>query len=133
MGFSSVFCGLHTEWGVLVASSATEIRQGRVGKNESLFREVNERVEGIAARVGIDQRLDLVCECADLRCTRTIEMNVDEYEALRAAPEQFAVVPGHERLGIEQIVERTSRYVIVAKMGIAKRVATELDPRDASA
>ena len=56
------------------------------------FRSVNDRtrrVEGTAVRVS-----EIVCECADERCARTIRLRFDEYAALRADGRQFALARG---------------------------------------
>jgi len=50
-----------------------------------LFREVNERLEGLAkafeTTAGIESAF--TCECADLHCLEQVSMTVDEYEAVR--------------------------------------------------
>ncbi|MGH3050003.1 MAG: hypothetical protein ACRDLK_07585, partial [Gaiellaceae bacterium] len=66
-------------------------------KQQSIFREVNERIEELAGRFDVlDQTLNVVCECGDGACTERIELTASEYEALRGSSRRFAVVPGHE-------------------------------------
>jgi hypothetical protein len=82
-------------------------------ETSEFFRAVNDRtrrVEGASVRVS-----EIVCECADERCAQTIRLRFDEYAALRSNPGQFAVVPGHERLGAEEVIARSLRYVVVRK------------------
>ena len=44
-------------------------RAERVGLNEAVFREVNERIEDLAEKLDLEDRpLDLVCECGDANC-----------------------------------------------------------------
>jgi hypothetical protein len=107
-----------------------QARRERAAKNESLFRGINERVEEMASSRGLDEEtLDLVCECASLDCAEKIEMKVSEYEAVRQDPARFAVAVGHEVLGVEDVVVRTTRFVVVEKIGAGEDVARKLDPR----
>lgn len=106
-------------------------REERIGLNEAVFREVNERIEDLADRFELkDEPLDLVCECGDADCVRRISMTRGEYEELRSDPRQFAVHPGHEYPDVEQVVERRKGYDIVAKnSGAPERIAEQTDPR----
>jgi len=67
-------------------------RTERVGKNEAVFREVNERINEVT-REKTDEYL---CECGYANCTETVQMTVADYEDLRADPTRFALLPGHE-------------------------------------
>ncbi len=91
-------------------------REERIGLNEAVFREVNERIEDLAEKFDLgDRLLDLVCECGDSNCTERISMTRSEYETVRTDSKQFAVFPGHEYHDIEVIVERRSGYDVVRK------------------
>ena len=105
-----------------------DARAARAARNESLFREVNERIEE-AGLVERDRSTRFLCECADTNCTEMIELPVEEYEAVRAKPDRFLVMPGHEIPDIEQVVEVRPSYLIIEKIGPARAVAEELDPR----
>jgi hypothetical protein len=106
-------------------------RERRIGLNEALFREVNERVEQLAqALQEPTETMALLCECGNEGCHEQIELTVAEYEELRADPVLFAVKPGHEVENVEQVVERGDRYWVVRKRpGEPTTVAEELDPR----
>jgi hypothetical protein len=106
-------------------------RQERIGRNEALFREVNERVERLARDFEIgDEGLAILCECGDSSCRERIEVTVGEYEALRADPTQFAVVHGHAAPDVETAVGGNERYEIIRKAaGEPAELARELDPR----
>jgi hypothetical protein len=109
-------------------------RSSRLGANEALFREVNERVaEVVESFVEIEATINPVnfnCECGNGGCTDQIEMTLVEYEAVRADPTRFAVRRGHELREVERIVEEHPNYLIVAKQDPdAERVAVETDPR----
>src|ERR687887_187477 len=80
-------------------------------RNESLFREVNDRIEELSENVeaqGIAPEGGLVefhCECGRDGCTERVRMTVAEYEHVRADNDRFAVVPGHETPEMEAVVE----------------------------
>ncbi len=78
-------------------------------------------------------RADWVCECANTECYEPLEMSLDEYRALRQNGARFAVAchPKHVFPGVEEVIQRTSRYWVVEKIEHAARVAVELDPRRA--
>lgn len=101
-------------------------RTERVGKNEVVFREVNERINEVT-REGTAEYL---CECGYATCTETIQMTVADYEAVRADPTTFAVLPGHEIPDVEDVVAQSDGFVVVRKKaGEAAVLAAELDPR----
>jgi hypothetical protein len=105
-------------------------RKRRIGLNEAVFREINERIEDLAATFESgDPRLDLICECGDASCASRIEMSHKEYEELRSKATTFAVVSGHEILDVEEIVDRHKTYDVVRKTGDAQKVAEATDPR----
>ncbi len=106
-------------------------RAQRIGFNEAVFREVNERLEDVNRAFGmVTETIEVVCECGDLHCAERILMGVPEYEALRARPDLFAVVPGHEIPDVEDVVERRGAYDVVEKHpGEPRAVAEETDPR----
>jgi hypothetical protein len=105
-------------------------RERRLGLNEAVFREVNERIEDLAERFNIRDQLDLICECGDENCTERISMAHAEYEELRSDPRQFAVLSGHVYGNIEEVVERREGYDIVRKRkGEAAEVAETSDSR----
>ena len=76
-----------------------------------LFRAVNERILELGAPES--GHAELVCECRDEACTHMLRMTPAECEALRSEPHLYAVVPGHDRAGSEEVVRRTDRFVLV--------------------
>jgi hypothetical protein len=105
-------------------------RVRRIGLNEAVFRQVNERIEELADTFGLRERLDLVCECGNASCRSRIEMGHEEYEELRSDPTTFAVVSGHEIRDVEEIVERHKTFDVVRKTASeAQKVAEATDPR----
>jgi hypothetical protein len=106
-------------------------REGRIGRNEALFREVNERIERVtqALQVGSDD-LRILCECGDPTCFEHLDIALSEYERVRGEPTLFLLRPGHEYLEVEEVVEEHDGYVVVRKRdGEAIAQARELDPR----
>jgi hypothetical protein len=105
-------------------------REERLGANEALFREVNEHVAEVAEQfIEGESPVEFSCECGDAACTEKIALTVDEYEAVRAKPTQFVVVPGHEVPDIERVVERHPNYLVIEKQDPdAEEVARDTDP-----
>jgi hypothetical protein len=107
-----------------------EAQRVRAARNQSLFRDINERIEQLnQAFETVLPLSEWVCECADAGCVEHIELSLAEYEALRADGNRFAVVPGHEVADVERVVDRFERYVVVEKLGAGAAVAVENDPR----
>jgi hypothetical protein len=79
----------------------------------NMGRSVNERIALLEDAWGGEH--DFVCECEDDRCTQVMQMDMQEYEAVRGNPMQFAVLPGHEEADRDHVVVRTERYVAVKK------------------
>jgi len=98
--------------------------------DQSLFREVNERVEEINSGLGrVAPLSDFVCECADPECVQRLSLTVAEYEGVRENGRRFVVVPGHVASD-ERVVQENERFAIVEKTAGAADVAEKLDPRD---
>jgi hypothetical protein len=104
-----------------------ESNEERVGRNESIFREINERVEEISAAV--EGPTEFLCECARTDCTERLSVPLWIYEQVRSRPRHFLVVPGHERLEFERVVDQGDGWLVVTKGGVAGEVAEDEDPR----
>jgi hypothetical protein len=107
-----------------------DFREKRLGLNEAIFREVNDRIEGLARLFhwGKPHPLDLVCECRKATCVERIEMSRAQYEALRAEDTHFAVYPGHADPEIERVISSHKGYEVVVKEGSAAEVARDRSP-----
>jgi hypothetical protein len=101
----------------------------RHGANEAVFRQINESIESGQWPGEEGAPVSFRCECARLGCNGLIELSVNEYEAVRANPRRFIVLPGHERLEAEVVVETRSGYLVVEKIDQAGTTAEETDPR----
>jgi hypothetical protein len=56
-------------------------------------------------------------------------MTVADYESIRADPNRFLVLPGHDIPEVEDVVGEGDGFVIVSKLGAGESVAVRLDPR----
>jgi hypothetical protein len=106
-------------------------RERRIGENEALFREVNERVAKLSESMQVTTELTaFLCECGNDSCQERIELSLEEYERLRAEARRFGILPGHESGSVEVVIEKNDRYWVVEKVvGEASDRAEELDPR----
>jgi hypothetical protein len=106
-------------------------REERIGLNEAVFREVNERIEEVADTFKLhEQQLDLLCECGRADCVDRITLGRAEYEELRSDASTFAIRPGHDERDVERVIAKRNGYEVVQKLeGDPERVAEETDPR----
>ncbi|HXG75412.1 MAG TPA: hypothetical protein VNJ53_02450 [Gaiellaceae bacterium] len=102
-------------------------RAERAALNESLFREVNERIHEEATQLQTVEEISTYCECAELSCTAHISMTPEEYTAAHADSTHFTVLPGHAAADVEDVVSRHGRYDVVRKRGEAGELAELLD------
>lgn len=106
---------------------ADDPRGRRVAENQSVFRQVNERVEELAD--GFDLKPAFVCECGRPDCAARLSVPVEEYERVRAHGRRFVVATGHERPEVEKVIDQGNGFLVVEKTGEAGEVADEEDPR----
>jgi hypothetical protein len=106
-------------------------RARRIGVNEAMFREINERIESLNEAFGpITGTMSVVCECGGAMCIEQIQVEPGDYERIRGDATLFIIVPGHEVPDVETVVERVNGYHVVRKNpGEPERVAEETDPR----
>jgi hypothetical protein len=100
-----------------------------IGRRQSLFRDVNEHIDGLAESFDLLDQVPIICECASTECNEQIELTQAEYENLRRIPTHFAVKPGHDIPDVERVVEQNKRFVVVEKFGESGLAAIKLDPR----
>ena len=104
--------------------------EDRVAHNESVFREINERIEAGHSPRAADDPIAFRCECAALGCNQLIELTIPAYERVRSDPHRFVVLPGHELAEFEVVLERADGYLVIEKVGEAGReAAAEANPR----
>jgi hypothetical protein len=98
----------------------------RAGRNEALFRAINEEIRSLQRPAGGSG--EFICECTEGDCTVRVHVSLVAYEAVRANPRRFFVHPGHERPEIELVVETADGYLVVEKQGVSGRIAENTDP-----
>lgn len=93
-------------------------------RNESFFREVNERIEDVSETLPArEPTMEFLCECDDLQCHEMLSVTRAEYETVRADPTHFLVRGDHVDPAIEHVVHSTERFAVVEKEGEAARQA----------
>ncbi len=105
-------------------------RERRIGANEAIFREVNERIEQLNRTFAtLTETMEVMCECGELSCAQMISLSIGDYERIRADSALFAVVPGHVAPDVEDVVGEGPDYEIVRKReGDPRRIAEATDP-----
>ena len=98
----------------------------RLVSSQVIFREVNERICELAERFDLPSGAAFICECSSGTCVEAIALDLDEYKAIRSSSTRFLVAPGHETLKVENIVERSRRYILVEKIRKLERVSESL-------
>ena len=100
-----------------------------MAKNESVFREVNERIAEAAKRTLVLPDAEFLCECGRPDCLERVIVPLDDYEAIRAHSDRFILVLGHDQPEVDRVIGGGDDYVVVEKIGEAGEIAEELDPR----
>jgi hypothetical protein len=108
-----------------------DVRAKRLGRNEGLFRQVNERLRELGENFSVvAERADFVCECADETCAEQIQLTLEEYERVRSDSRWFVVLREHVRPEVERIAwELGERIVVVEKPEELAEEALAADPR----
>jgi hypothetical protein len=116
---------------VRASDNTKEDQRARAARNQSLFREVNERIEELSQSPPFQGAtyVEFLCECTLDGCTEQIALTLEEYESVRRDSNRFFVLEGHEVAAVEDVVESNDRYTVVAKLGKGMEVAEKLDPR----
>jgi len=84
----------------------------RITKAEINGRRVNEAIEQGDENVS---SAVFVCECGHLGCSSTLELEIAEYEDVRTDFDRFFVIPGHEIVEVDRVIERHPEHLVVVK------------------
>jgi hypothetical protein len=103
----------------------------RLVRNQLLFREVNDRIREVRGKFDLPEPTDFMCECSREDCTETISLAAKEYEGVRSSPTMFVIVPGHETLEVEQVVDVNERFMVVEKIKLTDEVVETYRRRSA--
>ncbi|HET9103910.1 MAG TPA: hypothetical protein VFN55_11210, partial [Solirubrobacteraceae bacterium] len=91
-----------------------ERRTAQIARNESRFREINERLNaGLQQVPDNPELLEFICECGNSACQEHVRLTLVEYERVRADSRRFAVVPGHVIPEAERVVASGDRFEVV--------------------
>jgi hypothetical protein len=113
--------------------SAMSRSDEQAAKNESTFRRANESLEDEATDLGFDDEpTPYLCECEDERCLELVRLNREEFEAVRANPKRFVMVPGHQEAD-DVVIREGARFMVIEKTGQEGDLVAEQDPRSAKA
>ena len=108
-----------------VSVFAVGVDEERAGRNEALFREVNDNVARLEEELEAEgsDLLPVICECARTDCVTRFEIRLADYVRVRSHPHQFIVARGHEQPEVERVVRESDEYVVVEKDGVAALAA----------
>jgi hypothetical protein len=113
--------------------SAMNRADEQAAKNESTFRRANDSLEKRRTALGFeDDPTPYLCECEDERCLELVLLSREEYEAVRANPRRFVMVPGHQEAD-DAVVQEEARFTVIEKGGQEGDLVAEQDPRSAKA
>ena len=113
-----------------MANNELDGRRISAARNQSFFREVNERIEELATQWSSNG--SFLCECLDTACAQTVSISAEEYHEIRQDGECFFVLAGHEVAEVEDVVARRDGYLVVRKLGAGGLVAVEASPANRS-
>ncbi len=99
----------------------------RAAHNQALFRQINQRIDELTTRFSEPgEEVGYVCECIETDCIELLSIPHDTFEQIRRHPREFIVVPGHEDLTVEEVVDQTPRWLVVRKLGAGGELAERL-------
>ena len=91
-------------------------RKERIARNETSFRELNQSLEANVHRGQSEpDYAGFVCECGNGDCDMTVRVPLDAYASVRGDDKLFIVVPGHEIVDTEDVVDDGDGYLVVRK------------------
>lgn len=94
-------------------------RRERLGRNETLFRAVNEQMRDLNLTFAAvtNGEFVVVCECGEMTCVQQIIIQEAEYARVRFDPALYVVAPGHDDEIVDAVVEddRHAAYLIVRR------------------
>ena len=90
----------------------------RIVRNNYTFPEANEQIRSRADEYDAPiERIPFLCECPVPSCTEVLRLTMAEYSGVRANPDHFFTVPGHEQADAvaAHVVSHEEGYVVVEK------------------
>jgi hypothetical protein len=93
----------------------------RAARNEELVREVNRQIEEGTSLHEVTSSMPLHCECARPGCVEKIDVEPRTYQPILDQRYRFIVAHGHVQPEIERVVEEQEAFVVVEKIGEARK------------
>ena len=103
----------------------------RLALNEALFRAANERAARWEERHRVEATELYFCECADPECREKVPLREADYERVRTHSDHFLVVPGHELVEVETVIESHDDWAVIEKDPEVREIVEATDPRGA--
>src|SRR5262245_8047432 len=97
-------------------------RARRMRENEELMEQLNRRIERTIDEIRDEEDEDpdapiaFLCECSRLDCRERIEMTPSRFDRIHRDADLFILIPGHELLEVERVVDQEGDALIVRKL-----------------
>jgi hypothetical protein len=105
-------------------------RKLRAARNQALFRAVNEKLRELnEAFSDVSETYAIACECADVSCVGTLQIDVQEYVDVRGHPSRFVVLKDHVFPEVERVIAQNDGYVVVEKNADLSEVTEATAPQ----
>lgn len=102
----------------------------RAARNEEVFRNVNRGIGAGAEQHHVESPLAFHCECAQALCVETVQVSPRDYERVARERYRFIVIPGHQELRVERVVEEHETFNVVEKIGEAREQIDRDHPQE---
>ena len=83
--------------------------------NQLILREVNERVADITVEQK-ESRSEFVCECGRMDCDDHLDLELSEYQTIRASGEYFIATTGHCVDGVDLLAESRDGFDVLVQL-----------------
>jgi hypothetical protein len=88
----------------------------RLVESQNLFRTANDRLGERVQKYGSENAVPFLCECPDADCLGRVDLTLAQYAQVRANPDRFVILPGHQLTEGERIVEDGYDFQVVQRM-----------------
>ena len=80
-----------------------------------IFREINERVAEITVQQK-ESRSEFVCECGRMDCNDHVDLDLGEYQTIRASGDYFIAATGHCVDGVDRVAESRDGFDVLVQL-----------------
>jgi hypothetical protein len=92
------------------------VRDQRLGENQRLFRNANERLVERVNNLDFDgASIPFLCECADADCLGRIDLTLSQYREVRSESDCYVILPEHPTIESQRVVEDKGHFHVVRK------------------